>query len=110
MTNRKPTAPVKATTQDFIEIKEIADDLVLLKDGSCVMIMETSAINFSLLSEEEQDALIYQYQNFLNGLDFPVQFVIHSRKLDVSDYLNDLKEALKTQGKSRNYSIQMRCQ
>lgn len=97
MTNRKPTAPVKSTTQDFIEIKEIADDVVLLKDGSAVMILETSAINFSLLSEEEQDSLIYAFGSLLNSLSFAIQILIMSNKMNVSDYLEYLTHKLNDQ-------------
>jgi len=84
-------------TQQLVDVEAIRDGVIILKSGAMRSILMCSSVNLALKSQDEQDALIYQYQNFLNGLDFPVQFVIHSRKLDVTDYLNDLKEALKTQ-------------
>lgn len=79
--------PIRSTTQDFIEIEEIKDDLVLNSDGSVAIVIETSAVNFGLLSEEEQDAIIYAYAAFLNSLSFPIQIVIISRKMNISSYL-----------------------
>lgn len=84
----KPTsAPVRATTQQFLEIEDIRDDLVLLKDGSATMVIETAAMNFGLLSEEEQDSLIYAYASLLNSLSFPLQVVILSKRMDISSYI-----------------------
>ncbi len=96
--NKKPTAPVKSTTQDFIEIKEIEDDVVLLKDGSAAMVIETSAISFALLSQEEQDSLIYAFGSLLNSLSFAIQIVVLSNKMNISDYLEYLQNKLKEQG------------
>lgn len=84
-------------TQQLVDVEAIRDGVIILKSGAVRTILMCSSVNLALKSQDEQDALIYQYQNFLNGLDFSVQFVVHSRKLDVSDYLNDLKETLKTQ-------------
>lgn len=84
-------------TQQLVDVEAIRDGVIILKSGAMRTILMCSSVNLALKSQDEQDALIYQYQNFLNGLDFSVQFVVHSRKLDVSDYLNDLKETLKTQ-------------
>jgi type IV secretory pathway VirB4 component len=94
---KKQTAPIKSTTQEFIEIKEIDNDIVLLKDGSCVTVIETSAINFSLLSEEEQDSLIYAYGSLLNSLSFAIQIVIASNRMNISDYLSYLDKKLEKQ-------------
>jgi len=85
-------APIKGTTQEFTEIEDIRDDLVLLSDGSCCLILETTATNFGLLSEKEQEALIFAYAGLLNSLTFPLQIVIRSRKKDVSAYLKLLDE------------------
>src|SRR3989338_10997652 len=84
-------------TQQLVDIEAIRESVVILKSGEMRAILMCSSVNLALKSQDEQDALIYQYQNFLNGLDFSVQFVIHSRKLDITDYIGDLKEALKTQ-------------
>lgn len=84
----KPTgAPVRATTQEFLEIEDVRDDLVLLKNGSAALILETAAVNFGLLSEEEQDSLIYAYASLLNSLSFPLQVVILSKRMDISSYI-----------------------
>lgn len=97
MTTRKPTAPVKSTTQDFTEIQAIVDDIVILKDGSAAMIIETSAINFSLLSEEEQDSLIFAFGSLVNSLSFSIQISIFSTKMNISDYLEYLNAKFKAQ-------------
>lgn len=84
----QPTSgPIKATTQEFLEIEDIAQDLLLLKDGSAALVIITSAVNFGLLSEEEQDALIYAYASLLNSLSFPLQIVILSKRMDISSYI-----------------------
>jgi len=86
-------APIRASTQEFLQIEDISDDLVLLTDGSCVLIMETTAVNFGLLSEKEQEALIFAYSGLLNSLNFPVQIYIRSTRKDVSGYLRQLEIA-----------------
>ncbi len=83
------------TTQDQIPIKTIRDNLVVLKDLSVVMILWVGAINFDLLSEEEQEAVIFAYSGLLNSLSFPIQIYIHSQKKDLSLYLNYLDERQK---------------
>lgn len=85
------------STQSLIPIKEIRDDVVILKDGSLHMILMASTLNFALKSEEEQNAIIMQYQNFLNSLDFTVQFFIQSRKLNIDSYVATLAEMEKNQ-------------
>ncbi len=85
------------STQQLVDVDSIREGVVILKSGELRAILMCSSVNLALKSQDEQDALVYQYQNFLNGLDFPVQFVIHSRKLDISGYLNDLRETLKKQ-------------
>ena len=86
---------IVATTQDHLDIETIQDDMVILKNGICSIVIQASAINFGLLSEEEQDATIYAYAGLLNSLSFPVQIVIKSEKKDISAYL----ELLATQEK-----------
>lgn len=82
-----PDNIIVATTQDHLDIETIQDDLVILKTGICSMVIQASAINFGLLSEEEQDATIYAYAGLLNSLSFPIQIVIKSDKKDISAYL-----------------------
>lgn len=86
-------ATAQKSTQEFIPIKEIRDDVVVLKDGSMRVIMMASTLNFALKSEDEQNAIILQYQNFLNSLDFPVQFFIESRRLNIKPYIASLQDA-----------------
>jgi hypothetical protein len=81
-------APVRATTQDHLEIEDISHNLVILKDGSCALVLQTTAVNFSLLSEAEQDALIYAYAALLNSLTFSIQIVIRSQKKNINSYLS----------------------
>lgn len=82
------TVPIKSTTQVFLDIEDIVDDLVLLADGSCALVLETGAVNFGLLSREEQEAIIYSFAAFLNSLSFPLQLCVLSKQMDISDYLN----------------------
>lgn len=81
------SAPIRATTQQFLTIEDIVDDLLVMQDGSAALVLETTAVNFGLLSEEEQDALIYAYAALLNSLSFPLQIVILSKRMDISSYI-----------------------
>jgi len=74
-------------TQDFIPIKEIREGVVILKDGGLRSILTASSLNLALKSQDEQDATIMQFQNFLNALEFPIQIVVQSRRLDIRPYL-----------------------
>ncbi|MBU1326576.1 hypothetical protein KKB64_00115 [Patescibacteria group bacterium] len=88
----QPIAPIRSTTQVFTEIEDVDRDIVLFCDGSCALIIATSAVNFGLLSEKEQDAIIYAYAGFLNSLSFPIQLLIQTRHKDISAYLSLLEE------------------
>lgn len=85
------------STQSFLPIREIREGVVILKDGSMRAILMASSLNFALKSEEEQTAIILQYQNLLNSLDFPVQFFVQSRKLDIEPYITTLEDAYEDQ-------------
>jgi hypothetical protein len=85
------------TTQDFIPIKEIRDGIIVLEDGSLRALLLASAVNMSLKSTEEQEAVIYQFQGFLNALEFPVQISVQSRRYDIKPYLLTLEERLEKQ-------------
>lgn len=76
-----------AATQRFLDIAEIREDIVVMKDGTLRAALLVSSINFSLKSEDEQEAIIAGYVAFLNSLDSPIQIVVQSRKLNVDDYL-----------------------
>ncbi len=89
--------PKPQPTQDFVPIKEVRDGIVVLKDNSYRAILLVSSINFALKGEDEQQAIIGQFQNFLNSLDFSVQIFIQSRRLDIRPYLALLEERLKKQ-------------
>jgi len=82
------------STQSFIDIENILNDLLLLKDGSVCLVLEVSAVNFGLFSEKEQEATIYAYAQLLNSLTFPIQIVISSRRKDISEYLVRLDDHL----------------
>lgn len=84
---------IKASTQEFLDIADIVDDLVLVSDGSCALVLATTALNFGLLSEREQEATIYAYAALLNSLSFPIQIVVRSQRKDVSSYLKQLEVA-----------------
>lgn len=88
------TAKAKAS-QELIPIEEIRNGIVILKDKSLRIVLMASSLNFALKSGGEQDAIILQYQNFLNSLDFSIQFFIESRKLNIEPYLDTLRERVK---------------
>lgn len=78
---------IASTTQKFLDIFDITNDVVVLKDGTVTLIMMVSAMNFGLLAEQEQDAIIYAYAALLNSLNFPVQIIISSKTKDATAYL-----------------------
>lgn len=80
------------STQLYLKVSEIRDDAAILKNGGLRMVLKTSSINLNLKSEQEQNAVIYSYQNFLNSLEFPIQIVIRSKKLDLEQYIEKLKK------------------
>lgn len=82
---------VSKATQDFVPIKEIRDGIIILKDGSMRAVVLASSVNFALKSADEQQAIILQFQNFLNGLDFSIQIAIQSRELDIRPYISLLE-------------------
>jgi type IV secretory pathway VirB4 component len=84
-------------TQNFVPIKEVRDGVIILKDGSMRSILMASSINFALKSKEEQEAVIFQFQNMLNSVDFPLQISVQSRRLDIRPYLNLLENRKKEQ-------------
>lgn len=80
------------STQKYVDVEEVRDGVIILKNGSLRAVLLVSSINFDLKATEEQDSIISQYQNFLNSLDFPMQVVISSRKLNIDPYLDYLKK------------------
>ncbi len=82
----------ESATQAFLEVQDIREGILLLKNNSIRGILMVSSINFALKSEEEQTAIIYAFQNFLNSLDFFCQVVIQSRNINITPYLDSLKD------------------
>lgn len=83
--------------QDFVPIKEVRGGVIVLKDETLVGVMLASSINFALKSQDEQTAILVQFQSFLNSLDFSVQFFVQSRRLDIRPYVALLEEQLRSQ-------------
>jgi len=82
----------KSATQQLLEVDKIKEGVVVLKNKALRGILMVSSLNFALKSEEEQKAIIYQFQSFLNSLDFSLEIIIQSRKLNITGYLDKLKE------------------
>jgi hypothetical protein len=83
---------IKSTSQQYLDIYDITNDLVILKSGAASIILTVTAMNFGLLAEEEQDAIIYGYAGLLNSLNYSIEILIRSQTKDVTSYLNLLKE------------------
>lgn len=86
--NNKEALP----TQNFVEVVGTKNGVLILKNGALRQILAVSGMNFDLKSEDEQEAIIYSYQSFLNTLDFSIQIFIHSRKINVEGYIESLKQ------------------
>ncbi len=84
------TGPSGSSTLKYVDVESVHDGVIVLRNGSLRAIVMMSSINFELKSEKEQDAIIIQYQSFLNSLDFPVQIVINSRRLNIAPYLKKI--------------------
>jgi hypothetical protein len=101
MSKKKPDSlarnKVGVSTQQFLDIAEIKEDIVVLRDGTMRAILLISSINFALKSEDEQNAIISAYVSFLNNIDFPLQIVIQSRELNIDSYLESLRQKAKEQ-------------
>lgn len=85
------------STQQFLPFREIRDDMTIMKDGTLRTVLLVSSINFALKSEDEQKAIIQGYVGFLNTLDFELQIVVQSRKLNIDGYLEDLQNIARQQ-------------
>lgn len=84
-------------TQEFVPIKEVRDGIVILKDGGMRAILLCSSLNFALKSDDERNAILLQFQDFLNSLDFSIEIVVQSRRLDIRPYIALLEEQEKAQ-------------
>lgn len=92
---KKPTG--LPSTVKLLDIKGIRDGVIIQKDGSLRQIIMTSSINFALMSPDEQKNKVFAYQEFLNALEFPVQIVVQSKRLNIKEYLVKVKEAERMQ-------------
>ncbi|MFA7193666.1 MAG: hypothetical protein WC087_02000 [Candidatus Paceibacterota bacterium] len=90
-------AESKKSTQTIVPIKEVRNGILVLKDGSMRALLMTSSVNFALKSQDEQDSIIFQFQQFLNSLNFSVQIFIQSRRLDIRPYIATLEVREKEQ-------------
>ena len=97
MENKLASGKIKNTTQQYLDIAEIRDNTLIMRDGTLRSVVLVSSINFSLKSEDEQNAIIYAYVSFLNNIDFPMQIVVQSRELDIENYILSLKQKAKEQ-------------
>lgn len=97
MPNQKPTSPIKSSTQEFVDLEFVKEDIAIFKDNSASIIIACGTTNFGLLSQEEQNAMIYAYSGMLNSLSFPIQILILSKKMDISSYLDYLDLKIKKQ-------------
>lgn len=79
-------------TQQFVPIERVRDGVVVLKNGELRAVLITSSLNLSLKSEDEQQAILLQFQNLLNSLDFPIKFFIQSRRLNIKPYMDLLQQ------------------
>lgn len=85
------------STQRYLHISEVRDNVIVMDDGTLRSILMVSSINFALKNEDEQNAIIGAYVSFLNNLSFPLQIVVQSRELNITNYLEDLKKREKEQ-------------
>ncbi len=97
MANKMAGNKINVSTQEFLDIAEIKDGTVVMKDGTLRAVILVSSINFALKSEDEQNAVIGSYVRFLNNLRFTLQIVVQSRELDIDNYLEYLKDKEKEQ-------------
>lgn len=90
-----PDKPIVASTQGLLPVVDIVDGIVIYNNGGAALIMESTSLNFGLLSEREQEAVIASYAGMLNSFNFPVQIVVRSQKKDIGKYMDYLDEAQK---------------
>jgi len=94
--NKLAGKKIRASTQQYLDIAEIREDTVLMKDGTLRAVLLVGSINFALKSEEEQEALVSAYVGFVNTLEWPIQIQMQSRKLNIDNYLEQLRQSEKT--------------
>jgi len=95
--NKNAKQVAASPSQQFVDVLEVKEDVMVLKSGALRSVLAVSAINYDLKSSDEQDAIISSYQNFLNSIDFPLQIMIRSRKLNIDSYLDFITSKEKQQ-------------
>jgi hypothetical protein len=90
-----PDKPISSTTQDHLPIVDITNDIVIYKDGGAALVMESTSLNFSLLSEKEQEAVIAAYAAMINSLSFSIQIMVRTQRKDISSYIAFIDEQAK---------------
>ncbi len=96
---------ISSTTQEFLDVYDIVNDMVLLKDGTASVILQIGTMNFSLLAEQEQDAVIFTYGSLLNSLNYPIQINIQSQTKDATKYLRLLEEQVQKASSDRKATL-----
>ena len=89
--DKNARARATASTQEHLGLRDIRDDLLITKNGSVAMVIQTSSINFDLLAEYEQDSKIYAFAGLLNSLNFRIQILIRTKRIDITNYIDYLK-------------------
>ena len=89
--DKNARARTTSSTQEHLEIREIVDDIIITQSGSAALVLQTSAINFDLLAEYEQDSKVFAFAGLLNSLNFHSQILIRTRRIDISNYIDYLK-------------------
>jgi len=95
--NKLARNKINVSTQEYLDIAEIKENTLVMRDGTLRSVVLVSSINFALKSEDEQNAIISAYASFLNNIDFPLQIVIQSRELNIEKYLESLRQKEKEQ-------------
>lgn len=95
--NKLARNKINSSTQQYLDIGEVKEDTLIMRDGTLRAVIMVSSINFALKSEDEQNAIVSAYVSFLNNIDFPLQIVIQSRELNIEDYMSNLKQKEKEQ-------------
>ncbi len=90
-----PDKPIASTTQNHLPIADITNDIVIYKDGGAALVMESTSLNFGLLSEKEQAAVIAAYAAMINSLSFSMQIMVRTQRKDITSYINFIDEQAK---------------
>ena len=93
----KPTPKNPNSSQNTLQLSEVRDNMVIMLDGSFRAVISCKSINFDLMSDHEREGVEFSYQNFLNSLNFPVQIVIRSQRVDIGPYIDRLVDIRRSQ-------------